>query len=162
MMFRYLISIVCLSFFSFALHAQAPLILGVYNKKVNPSETVCVGVYGRSFDQILSMQYTVAWNPHVLQFKEIKGFSLPGLNINNFGLNKTKEGFFTFSWYDPQLRGVTKADGEQLYEVCFQVNASSGTKAQLQFTSNPTTIEVSMGRGVLIELKTEGGKIEVR
>lgn len=161
-MFRYLIAITFLSLFSFALFAQSPLILGVYNKKVSPSETICVGVYGRSFDRILSMQYTIAWNPHELQFKEIKGFSLPGLSSSNFGLNKTKEGFLTFSWYDPQLRGITKADGEQIYEVCFQVKAVSGTRTQLQFTSNPTTIEVSMGQGVLIELKTEGGKIEIR
>ncbi len=161
-MFRYLISVALMSLFSFVLHAQTPLILGVYNKKVNPSETTCVSVYGRNFDRILSMQYTIAWNAQELQFKEIKEFSLPGLSINNFGLNKAKEGFFTFSWYDPQLQGITKADGEQLYEVCFQVNAASGTKSQLQFTSNPTTIEISMGEGILIELKTEGGKIEVK
>jgi hypothetical protein len=161
-MFKYLIAIAFSSLFSLVLHAQTPLILGVYNKKVSPSETTCVSVYGRNFDRILSMQYTIAWNPQELQFKEIKGFSLSSLSINNFGLNKVKEGFLTFSWYDPQLRGITKADGEQLYEVCFQVNAASGTKSQLQFTNNPTTIEISMGQGILIGLKTEGGKIEVK
>ncbi|NJL76094.1 MAG: hypothetical protein HC892_14795 [Saprospiraceae bacterium] len=52
------------------LFGQTPLILGTYNKKVVPNETVCVSVYGRDFKQILSMQYSLKWDARHLQFKK--------------------------------------------------------------------------------------------
>ncbi len=145
----------------FITQAQSPLVLGGYNKKVKAGETTCVGIYGRSFDRILSMQYTLQWDNELLKFKRVDNMNLPGMSINNFGLNRTNEGLLTFAWYDPQLIGITKSSGEQLYEVCFEASVTDAATTYLQFTSEPTVIEISMGSGVLIDLRTEGGKIEI-
>ncbi|NJL76095.1 MAG: hypothetical protein HC892_14800 [Saprospiraceae bacterium] len=92
----------------------------------------------------------------------MQSFGLPSMNNSNFGLNRTKEGVLSFAWYDAALKGITLPDGQAIYEICFQVIGQKGTTTYLQFSSNPTQIEVSMGEGVLIDLKTEGGKIEIR
>ena len=144
------------------LSEQAPLTMGIYNKKASKGKTVCVDIYGRDFQQILSMQYSLKWNPKHLKFKEIKGITLPGLSAQNFGSNKAKDGVLSLAWYDPQLRGITLPDGQTLYQVCFEVLGDAGTKSYLKFTDVPTPIEVSMGQGVLIGFNSEGGKFEVK
>lgn len=162
MRFKYFLTLfICVAFFSTS-QAQSPLILGGYNKKVKSGETTCVGVYGRDFNRILSMQYTLKWDTKQLAFKGVNALNLPNIDANNFGLNKTDEGIMTFAWYDQQLRGITLPDGESLYEVCFEAKASTGTTAYLQFISDPTVIEISMGDGILIDLRTEGGKIDIQ
>jgi hypothetical protein len=156
---------VILSFFFFGITSvlgQTPLILGAFNKKVVPNETVCIGIYGRDFEQILSMQYSLKWDAKALKFSKIQNYGLPSINGSNFGLNRTKEGILSFAWYDAGLKGITLPDGQVLYEICFQVIGQKGSTTTIQFTNTPTVIEVSMGKGVLIGLNTEGGKIEIR
>ncbi|MEM6699958.1 MAG: cohesin domain-containing protein, partial [Bacteroidota bacterium] len=108
------------------LNAQSPLILGAYNKKASPEKTVCMQIYGRQFKQILSMQYTLKWDTKLLKFKTVEEFGLPGLSEQNFGTKQTDEGLLTFAWFDPQLAGINKSDGEVLYEVCFEVIGKAG------------------------------------
>ena len=45
-----------------SLHAQSPLILGGYKAKASSDKSVCMKIYGREFNQILSMQYTLKWD----------------------------------------------------------------------------------------------------
>jgi len=144
------------------LKAQNPLILGAYNKKASPEKTVCMQVYGREFKQILSMQYTLKWDTKLLRFESIQGFGLPNLSEQNFGQKQTDEGLLTFAWFDPQLQGINKSDGTVLYEVCFDVVGKAGQQTFLEFVNEPTLIEVSAAPGVLINLKTEGSKLEIR
>ena len=151
-----------LLFIGTLLAAQTPLTMGIYNKKADKGKTVCVDVYGRNFNQILSMQYSLKWNPAHLKFKEVKSTNLKGLSPQNFGTNRAKEGVLSLAWYDPQLQGVTLADGQSVYQICFEVIGEPGTRSYFKFTDVPTPIEVSMGRGVLIDFNSEGGKFEVR
>ncbi|MEM8527408.1 MAG: cohesin domain-containing protein [Bacteroidota bacterium] len=144
------------------LNAQNPLILGAYNKKASPEKTVCMQIYGRQFRQILSMQYTLKWDTNLLKFKSVEEFALPGLSMENFGTRQIEEGLLTFAWFDPQLGGISKADGTVLYEVCFEVVGKSGVQTYLEFIGEPTLIEVSAAPGVLIDLKTEGSKLEIK
>ncbi|MEM0993156.1 MAG: cohesin domain-containing protein [Bacteroidota bacterium] len=151
-------------FFLFAqqhVQAQSPLIIGTYKAKVNPDQNVCVKIYGREFEQILSMQYSLRWDTEQLKFKNISNFGLPKLSAQNFGTQRAEEGILTFAWYDPNLQGISKADGSILYEVCFEVVGAKGTSTKLEFANEPTIIEVSKAPGTLIELQTEGGKVEI-
>ncbi|MEL6718081.1 MAG: cohesin domain-containing protein [Bacteroidota bacterium] len=143
-------------------NAQSPLILGAYNKKTSPEKTVCMQIYGRQFKQVLSMQYTLKWDTKLLKYKSVQGFGLPNLSEQNFGKTQTNEGLLTFSWFDQQLRGISKADGTVLYEVCFEVVGEAGQQTYLEFINEPTLIEVSIAPGLLIDLKTEGSKLEIR
>ncbi len=151
-----------LLFLATLISAQGALTMGIYNKKAEKGKTVCVDVYGRDFQQILSLQYSLKWNPKHLKFKEVKSFKLAGLSAQNFGTNRAKEGLLSMAWYDPQLRGITMADGQTVYQICFDVIGDAGSKSYFKFTDVPTPIEVSMGQGILIGFKSEGGKFEVR
>jgi len=142
--------------------AQNPLILGTYNKKASKDKTVCTQVYGRNFNNILSMQYSIKWNEVHLKFKSIQNFGLKDLNERNFGLKQVNEGVMTTAWYDQQLRGVSLADGAALYEVCFDVIGDTGTTTFIEFVNEPTIIEVSVAPGNIVKMQSEGGKLDIR
>lgn len=139
----------------------AALTLAVSNLNAQKGEQVCVTVTAKNFEQIISMQYSMKWDEKVLKFKELKSFGLPGLNQNNFSAHLAAKGTLTYSWYDPHLKGATKPDGATLYELCFEIVGEPGAKSQFEFNSLPTVVEIANSSGVFLELKTEGGMVEV-
>lgn len=125
-------------------------------------ETLCMEVKAKDFNEILSMQYSMNWDPAVLKFKEVRGFGLNGMSIQSFGTHLTEKGFLTFSWYDPALRGFSKPDGVRLYEVCFEAIGQAGSKTRFEISGKPTMIEVANGAGIFLDLKAEGGSVTVK
>jgi hypothetical protein len=123
---------------------------------------VCIEVKTSDFNQILSMQYSMNWDAKILKFKEVRSYGLPGLTKNNFGQHLTEKGILTFSWYDPNLRGMTKNGEVKFYEVCFEATGEPGSKAQFYINSNPTVIEITNSAGVFLDLRTQGGAVEVK
>ena len=123
---------------------------------------VCVEVKAKDFHEILSMQYSMNWDVNVLKFKEVRGYNLPGMSKNNFGEHLVDQGMLTFSWYDPNLRGLSKPDGIKLYEVCFEAAGEPGSKSKIEFSGKPTLIEIANGTGVFLDLRTENGTVEIK
>ena len=124
-------------------------------------EKVCVDVLVSGFEKLLSMQYTVTWDKNVLQFSEMKGFKLPYLDQNDFGLHRTQDGMLTCAWIDESLKGATVADNSSIYQVCFDVKGKAGTSSYFKITDRPTTIEVVNLREKIIPLKKKTGKVTV-
>lgn len=123
---------------------------------------VCIEVKTSDFNKILSMQYSMNWDPIMLKFREMRAFGLPGMSKNNFGTHSTKKGILTFSWYDPNLRGMTKSGETKLYEVCFQLTGKAGEKTQFIFNGTPTPIEIANAAGVFLDFETQGGWVTVK
>jgi len=142
--------------------AAATLTLAASNKTAQHGKTVCVDVTASDFQEIMSMQYSMKWDPKILKFKEVKGFQLPGLGSNSFGRNHAEKGLLTFSWYDFNVRGITIPDGTSLYQVCFEVVGEAGSKAYFRFTGYPTQIEISNKAGLFLDLNSINGLIKVR
>lgn len=139
----------------------AALILTASDISTPKNSEACVTVTARNFRDILSMQYTMQWDPNVLQFKEIRNYGLPGMKENNFSTHLSREGKLTYSWYDPRLVGLTQADGIKLYDVCFDVVGDSGTTSKFEFSGSPTVIEIADAKGIFLDLRTEGGAITI-
>ncbi len=122
----------------------------------------CVAVTAREFQEIVSMQYTMKWDPAVLRFKEVKGFGLPGMAANNFGSQLAGKGLLTYSWFDINVKGITQPDGFKLYEVCFDVIGKPGSSSFVQFVNEPTVIELTNSASNFLNLKSEEGQVKVR
>ncbi len=138
------------------------LTISASNVSGDRGKEVCVELKAAGFEQILSMQYSMKWDNKVLKFKEVRGFGLPGLSANNFGTSLVfEQGVLTFSWYDQQLRGLSKPDGVKMYEVCFEVVGEAGNKSPFEITSEPTVIEITNGSSQFLQLKTENGSVQV-
>ncbi|MEZ4935192.1 MAG: hypothetical protein R2788_24040 [Saprospiraceae bacterium] len=57
----------------------------ITSAKASKGSETCVSVKVSQFNDIVSMQYTMKWDPAILTFKEVKNFGLPGLEEANFG-----------------------------------------------------------------------------
>lgn len=125
-------------------------------------ETVCVEIKAKDFEQILSMQFSMNWNPNVLKFKEVRNFGLTGMSIQSFGTHIIEKGALTYSWYDPALRGFSKPDGIKLFEVCFEAVGNAGSKTRFEFGGKPTMVEIANSAGVFLDLRTAGGAISIK
>lgn len=137
------------------------LTLSVSNVSTTKGAEVCVDVSTKDFDQIVSLQYSMAWNSDLLKFKEVKNFKLPAMNAQNFGAHKAENGVLTFAWYDPNIRGITLPDDSVIYQVCFEAIGKSGSIASLKFANEPTVQEVSNASGELIPLNSIKGRVKV-
>ena len=140
---------------------SAALTLTASDIKAPKNSEACVSVTARDFQNILSMQYTMQWDPKVLKFKAVQNYGLPGMKDNNFSDHLANEGKLTFSWYDPRLVGLTQPEGVKLYDVCFDIVGKPGTASKFEFTGIPTVIEIADARGTFLDLRTEGGAITV-
>lgn len=142
--------------------ASTVLTLSVNKKTAATGETVCLDVMSPDFNQIVSMQYTMSWDKKVLRYKEVQNFKVPAMSNGNFGARGAEKGKLTFSWYDPNVRGITLQPGTSLYQVCFDVIGDSGSKAFFQFTDYPTVTEIMKADGTFLDLNWTSGKVTVR
>ena len=122
---------------------------------------VCVSVTASQFELIVSMQYTMTWNPSVLQFTRVENFGLPGMTANNFGDRAASKGLLSYSWFDSNVAGITLNDGKKLYDLCFTVIGASGSTSNITFEDKPVVIEISNADSQFLGLDGTNGKVTV-
>lgn len=142
-------------------YSPLEVVMQAANTKAATGATVCVPVTVANFKDIIAMQYSIHWDKNVLTYQSVKGFNLPKLGNANFGAHRTSEGLLTFLWLEEMLKGVSKTDGEAIYEVCFVVKGKSGQSSAITFNGEPTAIEVINTHDQLLNFKPVAGKVEV-
>lgn len=130
--------------------------------QVNPGAEACVPVKVEGFNNLLAMQYTLAWDPKVLEFKGVNKPGLPYLDQADFGFNRTKEGLLPFVWINDALQPTTVPDGSVIYEACFAAIGASGQSTAIRFVQQPTPFEVVNGNEEILGLKPVEGKVAIR
>ncbi|MBK6950130.1 MAG: hypothetical protein IPH16_20475 [Haliscomenobacter sp.] len=94
---------------------------------------VCVPVTVNNFTDILGMEFTITYDPSRLTFKSVKNLNLTGLSeTSSFGLpgqGTNQPGTIKVSWLDPNVAGLTIANGTKIFEVCFTAGATDATTA---------------------------------
>lgn len=130
--------------------------------EVSPDSQVCVPVRVDTFDNILSMQFSLHWDPAVLQFLQVGALSLPSLGRSNFGTHSVREGTLTFSWYDPQLRGFSRSGRVHCFDLCFRASGQPGSSSALTIDGQPTVIEIADAGGRILPLVCRSGSVRVR
>jgi alanine-alpha-ketoisovalerate/valine-pyruvate aminotransferase len=132
---------------SFTATAQFSLTIGSASN-VQSGQQVCLNVTAANFTNIVGMQFSINYNPAMLQLTSVSNFGLPGLTAGgSFGLpiaggaGTTSAGAVTMTWTDPDQSGETLANGATLFTLCFNALASTGS-TQVTFSGTPTSIEV--------------------
>ncbi len=121
----------------------------------------CVDVSVQNFDNILSMQYSMHFDPAIIEFTGVQGLNLPGLVASNIGTNNAGNGDLTLSWLDPNVSGVTVPNNTVIYQVCFDVIGSSGQTSSFTFDGIPTAIEVIDGNSDPVNFIPDNGSVTV-
>ncbi|MFK8104873.1 MAG: gliding motility-associated C-terminal domain-containing protein, partial [Saprospiraceae bacterium] len=120
--------------------------LEVSQETVVAGGNVCAQVSVADFTNLVSVQFSLNWDPAIFTFDQVTNFNLPGLTGAQFGTPPNPPnilpGQLTVSWLDPSFLGTTVADGTVIFEICFDAIGMAGQSSDLSFTSDPTTIIV--------------------
>lgn len=136
--------------------------LTIDSKTVKPEQEFCVDVKAAQVTGLLSMQYSIQWEPSELEFLTVRGFNLPFMTLQNFGINSTKQGVLTSAWFDNNLQGINIEDDRKFYEICFKAQAKSGTKATIRFWDQPTPYEFSVAPENIVNFTPNKGEVTIQ
>lgn len=128
-----------------------------------PSENFCVQFDVSNFEQIISSQYTLEWDPAVISFDSLTNIGLPLPENLFYNAANASMGQLLVNWFDPLGGGNDLVDNSTMFELCFTAVGPIGSSTTIVFTSFPLQIEVttvpSGGEDVGIEFS--GGTITI-
>jgi len=129
-------------------------------------DQVCVRVTAGNFNLIQGLSFSINWNTANLQYLGIKDDKINfagatvAANVNSLQKDNGKLGFF---WDDPSGQGVTKSNGDVLFEICFKkIGTADGI---VTFSDSPTTIsgakEINGQSTDIAIINTRSGKVSI-
>ncbi len=124
------------------------------------SSPVTVPITVSGFADVTTFQFTLQWDPDVIQFSSVSGFGLAYLTAGSFGTLGTATGTLTVSWDDLDLTGKTLSAGSKIFDVNFTSASSVGSTSVL-FTGDPTPREVSVNFVSDVFIPVDGSVIVV-
>jgi hypothetical protein len=105
-----------------------------------------VAVTTDSFSEVTGAQFTLIWDPSVLQFVSTGSYQGElGIGMGNFGTPEDatiSDGTLTFVWDDPDASGKTVADGTTLFTITFVAAGAGGDATDISFADEPTASQV--------------------
>ncbi|AEE53249.1 cellulosome anchoring protein cohesin region [Haliscomenobacter hydrossis DSM 1100] len=152
-----------LMLFSLTGIAQSTAItLKAEKKTASTGSKVCVNISVDNFNKMLATQYSLRWDPKVLEYTGVQGFKLPFLSKDNFGLVGIKKGFLTLVWIENNLLGADLPSGSTMYQVCFTVKGKAGSSSNISFSSSPTPFEAVNNKEQLAKVSVVNGSVTVK
>lgn len=142
--------------------AQPGFAIGASQEAGRKGDLIFVDVSVTDFEKIVSMQYSMNWDPTILQFEKVQNYKMSGLSGENFGLKEAKEGNLLLAWYDQTVQGVDVPDGTNIYQVVFRVIGDSAEKARIKFSSKPIVIEVMKADGTPVYFNKTNGSVTLK
>ena len=100
-----------------------------------------VHVRAKNFSNMLSAQFTLQFNPAVINYASYEQAGIPSITGSSFGLTQASSGIVTFAWNQPNGTPVSLSDGSILFTLRFNVTGSGGQFSAVQIINSPTPIE---------------------
>ncbi|GAB5554991.1 MAG: hypothetical protein Sapg2KO_45820 [Saprospiraceae bacterium] len=133
----------------------------VGNVSAQAGGSVCVPLRVNNFDDIAGLEFTLAYDPAILEFDELRDFGLDGLNASSFGTpgqGANQPGAIKASWFDQTGNGADLADGSTIVSACFTVIGSGNTIVEV---SNSELLEVTDNSNNQIPVVLESGTVSI-
>ena len=140
--------------------AGESLEFSIPNETYSSGVSFCLPVSAVNFIDLISIQFSINWDPTILQYDSITAIAIPEATVNDFGM-PDPAGNIGFSWFDNTLAGVTLPDNTTVFEICFTVIGDPNDITQIEFTDNPVPSEVIQGVNTDVGLNSSGGVITV-
>ena len=136
--------------FHFSAFAQPSFLITDDNPGIN--DQVILDVSVRDFTDLLSVEYTLRWDPTVISFNAVNNFNLIDLDGADFDTSNAANGFITLMWAkgedpnacaDPNSEGVTINDDEVIFSLDFTAVGVYGDFTQVFIDSDPVPVRVT-------------------
>ena len=113
--------------------------LSLPDTTANNGATVSLGISADGFDRIVSMQFTINWDPTVIEYLDYTDAALNNVAIGDMDSNI---GTLRFSWFDINGMGVDLPDESELVKLNFRVIGSTGTSTDVFINGIPLQIQI--------------------
>jgi large repetitive protein len=124
-----------------------------------PGDIVMVPLRAEGFQDLLTMQFTIVWNPDLLTLNGVEDFHISQANAG-FVINNTN-GFFTFSWYPENNSDTTIADGTDIFSLAFTIKNTVCTDAILAIDGSQTPIRIAASSGCEANVTVVNSNIDI-
>ncbi|MEI6348294.1 MAG: FlgD immunoglobulin-like domain containing protein [Bacteroidota bacterium] len=128
------------------------------SKTASFGDIITVPVHVNRFTNISGFQYTLSWNPAVIEYVSANNGSL----AMNFGTSKIANGNLTALWSTENLNGYTLTDGSVIFELKFRVIGSCGSTSPIAITSAMTSAEAYNNNTEQLSLEVNSGTVSVQ
>ncbi len=129
----------CAASFTVDMSACTTVTFTASDEFTNNGDVVCVEITVEDFIDILNFQFTITWDPAILQYNSV---NTSGVLSDLFFGPAMPTDALTVSWLDITFGGITIPDGSVIFEICFDVIGAPGTDTPITFTGDLTEIEV--------------------
>ncbi|RMG83544.1 MAG: hypothetical protein D6714_09510 [Bacteroidetes bacterium] len=121
-----------------------PLKLIASSTNGNEGDVVCVSISVEDFLEMVSVQYSINWDPTKLALvpngatpTDLLPNFVVGPNVN---ISDADQGVITVSWFDAD-QGYTLPDGTTMLDLCFEILGNCGNNIPIEITQVPTIFE---------------------
>lgn len=120
----------------------------IYSQSIQlsfPDETaeqgalVRIDLTAQDFNEIVSMQFSIHWDPSIIHYESFETTDLPFIAIGDF--NSTN-GELRFSWFDVDGVGKTIGDGSSIIQLVFTAVGNIGEVSTLSLSGDPLAIQI--------------------
>lgn len=164
-MSKSILGLIVALFFALQTRASQPIFNISSVADASHGQIVNIDFHVDHFSQIISVQYSVNWNPNVLKFRNVKNFNpmVPGLSPAVFGTNQAllDAGKLTLSWIESSATQITIPDGSLFFTIEFEVVGNACQSSSIAITDNPLEIEISEDGINNVGLVTNNGQVNV-
>lgn len=117
----------------------AGVVMNLTDAEAVPGEIACVDVSVSNFDELLSYQFSIAWDPTHMEWQGVNNITLPEADQSNFGFGATAAGLLFFTW-DPAT-DYTLVDGTTIFQLCFTMLSQPNICDDLALVDLPLVAE---------------------
>lgn len=134
------------------------LTLTASSVEAEPGDVISVDILADGFSNVSGLQFSMEWDPNVLQFEQVSGAVLPSFTAQAYYPNDNQ---FSVCWFSNTLEGLDFTDNTAIITLEFTVVGQAGENTALSFTETPTPFEVVDGNCFPYELNTNNGLVTV-
>jgi hypothetical protein len=113
--------------------------LNLPEETVLPEETIQIQLETSGFAAVVSLQFSINWNPDVLTYMSHEITDLPNVAI---GDSEAAEGKLRLSWFDVEGSGSTLPDNSSVVAINFLVVGNLGDSTPLVISDDPLDIQI--------------------
>ncbi len=106
---------------------------------------ICIPLIVNNFLEIISFQFTITFDPNIIQFtQKLDPSNLPSFDpVTSCNLTDVANGNIGIIYFNQNLNGVCLPDGTEIVSFCFNVIGDPGESSTITITDNVVAIEVA-------------------
>ncbi|MCC9166860.1 cohesin domain-containing protein [Pontibacter harenae] len=128
------------------------------DQEAAPGKEVILPVSVKDFNDVSGYQFTLNWDPKVLEFVRVEHAGLEGA----YGTHSVGKGKLTTVWAEPNGRSLSLEDGTQVFNVRFRVIGENGTVSKMEINSSLTRGVAYTGSLEQLSVKSESAQVKVK